>query len=102
MYKGIVENCYLYCVFKRYIYRRVQSFDKGTQRSFSEHLANEQQLNREGIEIVYLFSFGSIGSGIQHLEPTRVHLVTENKQTLPISVLIVSTIATPLCLQSQT
>ena len=72
-------------------------FDEGAQRSFiTEALANELQLPRQSTEAVSLSAFGGSSEKYQHIDTSTVYVVTKQQQKIPIRVLIVPTIATPI------
>ena len=72
-------------------------FDEGAQKSFiTEHLAAELQLTRETTETIYLASFGSTTSKVQQVDIATVHVIAENRQMIPVRVLVVPTISTPI------
>ena len=71
-------------------------FDEGAQRSFiTEALANELQLPRQRTEAVSLSAVGGSSEKYQHIDTSTVYAVTK-QQKIPIRVLIVPTIATPI------
>ena len=74
-------------------------FDEGSQRSFmSQSLANTLQLQLQPLkkEMIYLSAFTSQTPSPQHLEVAKIYLETKTGIKLPLSVLIVPTIAAPL------
>ncbi|XP_063426809.1 uncharacterized protein LOC134710384 [Mytilus trossulus] len=72
-------------------------FDEGAQRSFlTQNLANKLNLQIEGTEIIHLSAFGGEEKNTRHLEKTTIYLKTDAGHVLPIKVLIVPMIATPL------
>ena len=72
-------------------------FDEGSQRSFiSQKLANNLQLHSRKKEDICLSSFGSQAPTIKQLQTGEIHLLTRTGEKVPLSVLIVPTIATPL------
>ncbi|XP_071141877.1 uncharacterized protein [Mytilus edulis] len=72
-------------------------FDEGAQRSFlTQNLANKLNLQIEGTEIIHLSAFGGEEKNTRHLEKTTIYLKTDARHVLPIKVLIVPMIATPL------
>lgn len=76
-------------------------FDEGAQRSFvTQKLADELQLCRGEKEAVYLSAFGSTGSKVQYLERATVNLKTDAGKYIPLHVLVVPTIAAPICIRS--
>ncbi|XP_052260181.1 uncharacterized protein LOC127864522 [Dreissena polymorpha] len=72
-------------------------FDEGAQRSFiTRKLADDLQLESDGIETLSLTGFGgSNNRRLQQLERTTVYIVSKKKK-IPVSVLIVPTIAAPI------
>ena len=72
-------------------------FDEGSQRSFiSQKLANSLQLHSCKKEDICLSSFELWTPTIKQLQTGEIHLLTRTGNKLPLSVLIVLTIATPL------
>ena len=72
-------------------------FDEGSQRSFiSQRLANNLQLHLQKNEDICLSSFGSQAPIIKQLQTGEIHLLTKTEEKIPLSVLIIPTIATPL------
>ena len=72
-------------------------FNKGSQRSFiSQKLANSLQLHSCKKEDICLSSFWSLTPTIKQLQTGEIHLLTRTGIKLPLSVLIVPTIAIPL------
>ena len=72
-------------------------FDEGSQRSFiSQKLANSLQLHSCKKEDICLSSFELRTPTIKQLQTGEIHLITRTGNKLPLSVLIVLTIATPL------
>ncbi|XP_053406534.1 uncharacterized protein LOC123530253 [Mercenaria mercenaria] len=72
-------------------------FDEGSHKSFiTESLAEELELTRNGTETIYLSSFGSTSNKIMQVDTATVYLVTDEYQKIPVKVLIVPTISTPL------
>ncbi|XP_063408992.1 uncharacterized protein LOC134692470 [Mytilus trossulus] len=71
--------------------------DEGAQRSFlTQEVANKLHLQIEGTEIIQLSAFEGKEKTARHLENTTVYLKTDAGHVLPIKVLIVPMIATPL------
>ncbi|XP_052224051.1 uncharacterized protein LOC127839707 [Dreissena polymorpha] len=72
-------------------------FDEGAQRYFiTRKLADVLQLESDGIETLSLTGFGgSNNRSLQQLERTTVYIVSKKKK-IPVSVLIVPTIAAPI------
>ena len=67
------------------------------QKSFiTEHLAAELQLTRETTETIYLASFGRTTRKVQQVDIATVHVIAENRQMIPVRVLVVPTISTPI------
>ena len=72
-------------------------FDEGAQKSFiTEQLATQLNLKKETTETIYLSSFGSTTNKLQQVDVATVHVVTDDRQTIPVRVLIVPTISTPI------
>ena len=72
-------------------------FDEGAQKSFiTEQLATQLNLKKETTETIYLSSFGSTTNKLQQVDVATVHAVTDDRQTIPVRVLIVPTISTPI------
>ncbi|XP_053391450.1 uncharacterized protein LOC128554226 [Mercenaria mercenaria] len=72
-------------------------FDEGSHKSFiTESLAEELELTRDGTETIYLSSFGSTSNKIMQVDTATVYLVTDECQKIPVKVLIVPTISTPI------
>ncbi|XP_052221173.1 uncharacterized protein LOC127837788 [Dreissena polymorpha] len=71
--------------------------DEGAQRSFiTRKLADDLQLESDGIETLSLTGFGgSNNRSLHQLERTTVYIVSKRKK-IPVSVLIVPTIAAPI------
>ena len=73
-------------------------FDEGAQRSFiSQKLADELQLKPTGTDTVHVASFGQNSQSVRYLQTAKVHLITDRNEKIAIHVLIVPTIAVPLC-----
>ena len=73
-------------------------FDEGAQRSFiSQKLADELQLKPTGTDTVHVASFGQNSQSVRYLQTAKVHLITDRNEKIAIDVLIVPTIAVPLC-----
>ncbi|XP_063417047.1 uncharacterized protein LOC134699374 [Mytilus trossulus] len=71
--------------------------DEGAQRSFlTQEVANKLHLQIEGTETTHLSAFGGEEKNTRHLEKTTIYLKTDAGHVLPIKVLIVPMIATPL------
>ena len=89
---AITDVCY-----KHNINSAAILFDEGAQRSFiTEALANELQLPRQSTEAVSLSAFGGSSEKYQHIDTSTMYVVTKQQQKIPIPVLIVPTIATPI------
>ncbi|XP_071132834.1 uncharacterized protein [Mytilus edulis] len=72
-------------------------FDEGAQRSFvTESLARKLNLQREGADNIQLSSFGETNANARRLDKATVYVETETGHKIPIQVLIVPMIATPL------
>ena len=72
-------------------------FDEGAQRSFmSVQLATELQVKPTSSTQVALSSFGAESQSLQTLDVATVQVETLAGELIPISVLIVPTIATPI------
>ena len=77
-------------------------FDEGAQNSFiTEALARELEVNRNGTETIRLAAFGDKKDRILHLETATIDLISDRKERIPINVLIVPTIATPISTRLQ-
>ncbi|VDI39961.1 Hypothetical predicted protein [Mytilus galloprovincialis] len=77
-------------------------FDEGAQRSFiTAELATKLNVQKEESENLNIVSFGNKTSGIRNLHKTTVKLKANNGDIIPIKVLIVPTIASPLYSQSR-
>ncbi|VDI16122.1 Hypothetical predicted protein [Mytilus galloprovincialis] len=73
----------------------------GAQQSFiTADLATKLNEQKEGFEKLNIISFGNKTSGIRNLDKTTVQLKANNGEIIPIKVLIVPTIASPLQSQS--
>jgi len=72
--------------------------DEGAQRSYiTRELADALQLPSEGRETLSVAGFGGRSSKhLQQMERSTVHIVSETKKKIPVSVLIVPTIAAPI------
>ncbi|XP_053388631.1 uncharacterized protein LOC128551742 [Mercenaria mercenaria] len=71
--------------------------DEGAQRSFiTEDLANQLKLTRQRPETISLSTFGNHDNRLMHLDTATVHIVTDERELIPIHVLIVPSIATPM------
>ncbi|VDI69825.1 Hypothetical predicted protein [Mytilus galloprovincialis] len=72
------------------------------QRSFiTADLATKLNVQKEGSENLNIVSFGNKTSCIRNLDKTTVQLKANNGEIIPIKVLIVITIASPLQSQSR-
>lgn len=72
-------------------------FDEGSQRSFiSKGLADCLQVLPHGSENLSISTFGTETSRVSKLEVATIHLHTLSGQTIPLTVLIVPTIAAPI------
>ena len=72
-------------------------FDEGAQKYFiAEHLAKDLELTKEDTETIYLSSFGSTSNKLQQVGVATVHVIADNCQMIPVRVLIVPTISTPI------
>ena len=72
-------------------------FDEGAQRSFiSAEMANELQISPTSTTDIAMASFGTTSATIQKLGVTTVEVETESGELIPISVLIVPSIAAPI------
>ena len=70
-------------------------FDEGAQKSFiTEHLAEVLELTKEATETIYLSSFGSTRNKLHQVSVATVHVIADNRQMIPVRVLIVPTIST--------
>lgn len=72
-------------------------FDEGAQRSFITHtLANQLGLETSLKEDIHLSAFGGQTSAVRHLPLATVNVVTTSGEKIPLHVLVVEKIATPL------
>ena len=72
-------------------------FDEGSQRSFiTKSLADCLMLQPHGTEELSISTFGTQTSHVSKLDVTKIHLHTISGQSIPLTVLIVPTIAAPL------
>ena len=72
-------------------------FDEGAQRSFvTVSLARKLNLQREGTDNIQLSSFGETNTYARRLDKATVYVESESGHKIPIQVLIVPMIATPL------
>ena len=72
-------------------------FDEGTQHSFiSAEMASELQLTPTCQVDIAVASFGTTSSTYKKLGVTTVEIETDSGELIPISVLIVPVIATPI------
>ena len=72
-------------------------FDEGSQRSFlTQDMADLLSLKPHHMEDISLSSFGSKIAHNKKMEAAQIHIKTKTGEFIPISVLIVPTIATPL------
>ena len=72
-------------------------FDEGAQRSFiSAEMANELQISPTSTTDIAVASFGTTSVTIQKLGVATVEVETESGELIPISVLIVLSIAAPI------
>ena len=72
-------------------------FDEGSQRSFIlQSLATEMGLQPYKTDKVFLSAFGAHSPSISTLDVAQIHLITSSGEQLPLSVLIVQTIASPI------
>ena len=72
-------------------------FDEGAQRSFiSAEMANELQISPTSTADIAVASFGTTTTNTQKLGVTTVEVETESGELIPISVLIVPSIAAPI------
>ncbi|XP_063411556.1 uncharacterized protein LOC134694475 [Mytilus trossulus] len=77
-------------------------FDEGAQRSFiTADIATKLNVQKEGSENLNIVSFGNKTSGIRNLDKTTVQLKANNGEIIPLKVLIVPSIASPLQSQSR-
>ena len=76
-------------------------FDEGAQRSFiTKDLATRLQLQPTEREFISVSGFGAQTSAARSLESTVINLKTNTNDEIPLRVLIVERIATPLQLRS--
>ena len=72
-------------------------FDEGAQRSFiTEELAAKLNIKKEGSETLSISTFGSTTKKVRNLDKTTINLKSTEGELIPIKVLIVPTIASPL------
>ena len=72
-------------------------FDEGSQRSFIlQSLADEMGLQPYKTDKIFLSTFGAHSPSINTLNVAQINLVTNSGEQLPLSVLIVPTIASPI------
>ena len=72
-------------------------FDEGVQRSFlSEDMASELQITPTSTVDIAMASFGSTSTCNQKLGVATVEVQTESGESIPVSVLIVPSIAAPI------
>ena len=72
-------------------------FDEGKQRSFiTQKLADDLQIQHKGTEQINLATFGGSSQTLRRVPTANVFLKTSRRETFPIGVLIVPTIAAPL------
>ncbi|XP_071127724.1 uncharacterized protein [Mytilus edulis] len=72
-------------------------FDEGAQRSFvTEELASKIDLEILGTETIHLSAFESTDSKVRHLSRARVYVESINRTKIPVEVLVVPNIASPL------
>ena len=72
-------------------------FDEGAQRSFiTKQLAKDLHLRTTRSEDVTLAAFGAKGTAHNKLELARIYLQSDSGQGIPLDVLVVPRIATPL------
>ena len=72
-------------------------FDKGEQRSFiTQKLADDLQIQQKGTEEINLATFGGSSQTLRQVPAATLSLKTSGRETIPIDVLIVPTIAAPL------
>ena len=72
-------------------------FDEGAQRSFiTQKLADDIQIQHKGTEEINLATFGGSSQTLRQVLTATVSLETSRRETIPIDVLIVPTIAAPL------
>ncbi|VDI80947.1 Hypothetical predicted protein [Mytilus galloprovincialis] len=72
-------------------------FDEGAQRSFiTEELAAKLDIKKEGSETLSIATFGNTTKKVRNLDKTTINLKSSEGELIPIKVLIVPTIASPL------
>ncbi|XP_052233469.1 uncharacterized protein LOC127846339 [Dreissena polymorpha] len=77
-------------------------FDEGAHNSFiTEALARELEVKRTGTDTIQLAAFGDKKDWILHLKTATINLISDRKECIPINVLIVPTIATPISTRLQ-
>ena len=73
-------------------------FDEGSQRSFvSKGLADCLQVQPHQTENLYISTFGAHSSHTSQFEAAVIHLHRTSGQLIPLTVLIVPTLAAPIC-----
>lgn len=72
-------------------------FDEGAQRSFiTQELAAKLNVNKEGSESLCISTFGDTTKKVRNLDKTTVYLRSTEGELIPIKVLIVPDIASPI------
>lgn len=72
-------------------------FDEGSQRSFiTEDLATRLDFKRKSSESMNVSVFGGNGKHIRHLDCGFINVMTTHGKSIPIEVLVVPTISTPM------
>ena len=59
-------------------------------------MAEELELTNEATDTIYLSSFGSTSNKLQQVGVATVHVIADNRQMIPVRVLVVTTISTPI------
>lgn len=71
--------------------------DEGAQRSFiTRELANKLKANPHTTENISMSAFGATQHSLKELDVVKIQIVTNQGHTVPLNVLVVPTIATPL------
>ncbi len=72
-------------------------FDEGSQKSFiTQQLADQLQLPVDGTDMLNIASFGGNTTRVQHVDRSTIYVKTDDNGMIPLSVLVVPTIAKPI------
>ncbi|VDI53500.1 Hypothetical predicted protein [Mytilus galloprovincialis] len=72
-------------------------FDEGAQRSFvTEELASKLDIKAVGTEDIHLSAFGNASTKVRHLPKGMIYVESIEGVKIPIEVLVVPTIASPI------